>query len=43
LRGDAIKITFSHALDNAYFKMKDIAIYFEKIPKRINLTEVTVT
>jgi len=43
LRGDAIKITFSHALDNAYFKMKDIAIYFEKIPKRITLTEVTVT
>lgn len=43
LRGDHIKIQFAHATDNAYFKMKDVVFYFEKLSKRIAYSEVTIT
>jgi hypothetical protein len=43
LRGDNLKVEFTHATASAYFKMKDIVLYMEKLPKRITLNEVTIT
>lgn len=47
LRGDCIKLEFTHntelKITEAYFKMKDIVVEYEKLSKRITLNEVTIT
>ncbi len=42
LRGDAIKIEFVHSTAASDFDMKDIVLYFEKIPKRVTMNEIAV-
>ena len=43
LRGDSLSIQFVNSTDSAYFKMKDIVLHVEKLPKRITLNEKAVT
>jgi len=43
LQGRNIRIRFDHLMENAYFKVKNLTLYAEKIPKRVTLNEQTVT
>jgi hypothetical protein len=43
LSGDSVRIKISHSTQYAFFKVKDIVIYLERLPKRIEFNEVTVT
>jgi len=42
LRGDFIKILFRYSTSGGSCKLKDLALYMEKIPKRGDFNEVTV-
>lgn len=38
LRGNNIKLEFTQSGQNAWFKMKDIVIYAEKLSERVSIT-----
>ena len=38
LKGNNVKIEFTQSAQNAYFKMKDIVVYYEKLPERVSIT-----
>ena len=38
LQGNNVKLEFTQASQNAYFKIKDIIVYYEKMPERVSIT-----
>lgn len=42
MTGDHLELDFTHATDNAGFKLKDVVIYMERTPKRVTMSEVTI-
>ncbi len=43
MTGNHLELVFSHATDNAEFKLRDVVIYAERTPKRVTMNEVTIT
>jgi hypothetical protein len=38
LRGNNIKLEFTQSTQNAWFKIKDIVVYAEKLSERVSIT-----
>lgn len=38
LKGNNVKLEFSQSGQNAWFKMKDLLVYYEKLPERVSIT-----